>query len=154
MRRLGVLVALSAIVIDQITKAGAVAALSDGSISLIGETVAFRLTRNPGAAFSSFQNGGPILGLIAIGMAIIIYRALAATERRWEAVALGLVMGGAIGNLMDRVFRGDGFLDGAVIDFLDFSFWPTFNIADSVITVGVVGLLLVSFSASRADEAE
>ena len=154
MRRLGVLVALSAIVIDQITKAGAVAALSDGSISLIGETVAFRLTRNPGAAFSSFQNGGPILGLIAIGMAIIIYRALAATERRWEAVALGLVMGGAIGNLMDRVFRGDGFLDGAVIDFLDFSFWPTFNIADSAITVGVVGLLLVSFSASRADEAE
>ena len=57
-------------------------------------------------------------------------------ERPYDAVALGLVLGGATGNLIDRLLRGDGLLDGKVVDFLDFSFFPAFNVADSAITVG------------------
>jgi signal peptidase II len=62
-----------------------------------------------------------------------------------ETVALGLVLGGAVGNLVDRAFRGDGFLDGGVVDFVDFSFFPAFNVADSAITVGAILALWFAF---------
>lgn len=126
--------------------------MSDGPVALLGEFLEFRLTRNPGAAFSSFQDGGPVLGLVALVMVVVIVIALQSVERRAEAIALGAVMGGALGNFTDRVFRGEGFLDGAVIDFIDFSFWPTFNVADSGITLGVVALLVLSFTAGPGDE--
>ena len=70
---------------------------------------------------------------------------LGESSRRVEAVALGMVLGGAIGNLVDRVFRGDGLLDGAVVDFIDFSFFPTFNVADAAINIGVALLLIATF---------
>jgi signal peptidase II len=138
--------------LDQLTKVWAVAGLSDGPVSVLGEFLEFRLTRNPGAAFSSFQDGGHLLGLVALVMVVIIVIALQTVERPAEAIALGAVMGGALGNFTDRVFRGEGFLDGAVIDFIDFSFWPTFNVADSGITLGVIALLVLSFTAGPADE--
>jgi signal peptidase II len=138
--------------LDQLTKVWAVAGLSDGPVSVLGEFLEFRLTRNPGAAFSSFQDGGHLLGLVALVMVVIIVIALQTVERPAEAIALGAVMGGALGNFTDRVFRGEGFLDGAVIDFIDFSFWPTFNVADSGITLGVIALLVLSFTAGPGDE--
>ena len=146
------MVAVATVVLDQLTKIWAVADLSDGPISVIGDFLQFKLTRNPGAAFSSFQDGGPVLGLVAVVMTIVILFALSSTERRSEAILLGAVMGGALGNFVDRVFRGEGFLDGAVIDFIAFSFWPTFNVADSAITVGVVALLVMSFFLPADDE--
>jgi signal peptidase II len=142
-------VALGVILLDQVTKVWAVAALSDGPNHVIDGFFQLRVARNPGAAFSSFQTGGPVLGLVAVVMAIVILVALGSTERRVEAAALGSVMGGALGNFLDRVFRGDGFLDGAVVDFLDFSFFPSFNVADSGITVGVILLLILSFVGVR-----
>lgn len=145
-------VALAVVVVDQLTKIWAVAALSDGPISLIGSFLEFRLTRNPGAAFSSFQGGGPVIAVVALVMAVIIVVALQSVERRAEAIALGAVMGGALGNFADRIARGDGLLDGAVVDFIDFSFWPTFNAADSAITLGVVALLILSFGGASTDE--
>ncbi len=126
---------------DQLTKVWAVAALSDGSIELIDGVLQLRLTRNPGAAFSSFTGGGPFLGGVAAIVAIAIAFLLPLIDERLDRLALSLVMGGALGNFTDRIFRGDGFLDGAVVDFIDFSFWPTFNAADSAITVGVVLML-------------
>lgn len=60
-------------------------------------------------------------------------------------MALGLVLGGAVGNLIDRLFRGDGFLDGGVVDFIDFSFFATFNVADACVTIGVILLLFATF---------
>jgi signal peptidase II len=57
---------------------------------------------------------------------------------------LGLVLGGAIGNLIDRIFRGPGLLDGEVVDFIDFDFFPTFNVADSAITIGAVLAVLLA----------
>jgi len=127
--------------VDQLTKVWAVAALSDGPIELIDGFLQLRLTRNPGAAFSSFTGGGPFLGAIAAVVAVAIAFLLPQIEERLDRVALSLVMGGALGNFVDRIFRSDGFLDGAVVDFIDFSFFPTFNVADSSISIGVALML-------------
>ncbi|NND02328.1 MAG: signal peptidase II [Acidimicrobiia bacterium] len=133
------------VVADQLTKVWAVAALADGPINLIGETLRFRLTRNPGAAFSSFAGGGPVLAVIAVIAAIAIALYLPKVDEGVDRLALSLIMGGALGNVADRFIRGDGLLDGAVIDFIDLSFWPTFNVADSAISVGVVLMLFSAF---------
>ena len=140
-RRLPVAVAAGAVLVDQATKLWAVSALSDGPIRILGDVLALRLTRNTGAAFSSLQGLGPLIGIAAVGVVGLILVMLEHVHRRFEVVGLGLVLGGAIGNLLDRVLRGDGFLDGAVVDWIDLSFFPTFNGADSAITIGVAILL-------------
>jgi signal peptidase II len=133
------------VVLDQITKWFAVRTLSDGPVVLIDGFLQFRLVRNPGSAFSLFRGGGAILALIALGAVVLIFVILSRLPSRWEGVALGLVLGGAVGNLLDRIFRGDGFLAGKVIDFVDFDFFPTFNVADSAITIGAVVAVLLAF---------
>ena len=75
----------------------------------------------------------------------MIWKTMARVNSTGETVALGLVLGGAIGNLADRAFRGDGFLDGGVVDFVDFSFFPAFNAAYSAITIGAVLALWFAF---------
>lgn len=145
-------IAVVVVLLDQITKVWAVAALSDGSIDLIGDTLRFRLSRNPGAAFSSFTSGGPVIGVIALGVAIAIALLLPRLDLAADRFALSLIMGGALGNVVDRVFRGDGFLDGAVVDFIDLSFWPSFNVADSAISVGVAVMLISAFLVGSAKE--
>lgn len=137
------IIAAIVVAIDQLTKVWAVAALSDGPISVMGDFLRFRLTRNPGAAFSSFQAGGVVIGVIAVIVVIAIAIIIPKIEVPLERFALSIVMAGALGNLTDRIFRGDGFLDGAVVDFIDLWFIPTFNIADSGISIGVT-LMLVS----------
>ena len=149
-RRLGVTVATGVVIVDQATKIWAVATLQDGPISLIGEVLRLRLTRNSGAAFSSFQGLGPVIGLAAVGMIVLIFVMLHHVTRRFEVVGLGLVLGGAFGNLIDRIVRGDGFLDGSVVDWIDPSFFPAFNGADSAITIGV-GVLIVGVMRFQPD---
>jgi signal peptidase II len=141
-RQLAVTVASAAVAVDQVTKVWAVAALDDGPIQIFGDVLRLRLTRNTGAAFSSLQGLGPLIGIAAVGVVGLIFVMLHHVPRRFEVVGLGLVLGGAIGNLADRIFRGDGFLDGAVVDWIDPSFFPTFNGADSAITIGVAVLLV------------
>ena len=120
-------------------------ALADGPIVLIEDFFQFRLTFNTGASFSILTGAGPLIGVISIGVVLLIVFILGEANRRLEAMALGMVLGGAIGNLLDRAFRGDGFLDGAVVDFIDFDFFATFNVADIAINVGVGLLLLAVF---------
>lgn len=141
-RRLAVAVASGAVLLDQATKAWAVVALDDGPINVIGDVLRLRLTYNTGAAFSSLEGLGPLIGLAAIGVVGLIFVMLRRVPRRFEVVGLGLVLGGAVGNLLDRIFRGTGFLDGAVVDWIDPSFFPAFNGADSAITIGVAVLLV------------
>lgn len=129
------------VLLDQLTKTWAIAALADSPISLIGDTLQLRLTRNPGAAFSSFTGGGTVIAVIAAVVVVAIALLLPKVELPLDRFALALIMGGALGNFADRIFRGDGFLDGAVVDFVDLSFWPTFNLADSAISIGVVLML-------------
>lgn len=117
----------------------------DGPIVVIDDWFQLRLTFNTGASFSIFSGGGQILALVSVGVVALIFYILGDASRRIEAVALGLVLGGALGNLSDRVFRGSGLLDGAVVDFIDFTFFATFNVADIAINVGVVLLFIAAF---------
>lgn len=129
-------VAAGVVAFDQLTKWWALVGLDDGPIEVLGEFFRLRLIRNAGAAFGRLQGSGSIIALLAIVVAVAIFISLRNAPNRLTVWAMGLVMGGALGNLVDRVFRGDGLFDGEVVDFLDFSFWPTFNVADSAITVG------------------
>jgi len=138
-------IAAIVVVFDQLSKAWAVEALDAGQIVVIDGILNLRLFFNTGASFSLFAKGGAIIGLVVIGVVVMIFFALREAGHRLDAVALGLVLGGAVGNLLDRMFRGDGFLDGAVVDFINVPFFATFNIADIAINVGVGLLLLGAF---------
>lgn len=147
---LAAVVALVVVALDQLTKWWAVDRLSlagcsvpDGCIELVG-SLRFRLIENTGSAFSLGSGWGPLLGVVAAIMALVLLRASHGSSRP-VAVILGLVIGGAVGNLADRVARADdGLLSGAVIDFIDLQWWPVFNLADVAIVVGVVLLVIVT----------
>jgi signal peptidase II len=135
-------VAVAVLVLDQITKAWAVAVLDDGPIDIIDGFVRFALARNPGAAFSILQDRGTLLAIFALVTVGVILAVMRDLHRTADVVGLALVLGGAVGNLADRVFRGGGLFDGAVVDFIDVGSFPSFNVADSAITIGVVLVLL------------
>ncbi len=143
--RVGVALGVLAIVgADQATKSWAAHALADHPINIIGHGVQLALTRNSGSAFSRFQGITPVLALLAVGIAIVLARTLRRATDRWMIGALALVLGGAIGNLVDRFVRSPGFLRGEVIDFVKVGSFPVFNVADSAITIGAVVLVLRS----------
>ena len=131
-------VAAGVVVVDQLTKVWAVSALSDGPVHVVGSLLQLRLTRNPGGAFSLLTNLTPVLAVLAVVMAAYIVRTTRRTTDVVMAFSLALVLGGAVGNLVDRLVRSPGFLRGEVVDFLKVPHWPTFNVADSAITVGVI----------------
>jgi signal peptidase II len=141
-------VAVAVLVADQLTKHAALGALADGPVDVIG-SLRFNLLYNTGTAFSmgSGKGLGPWISVLAIG--VVVGLSLGFTSRfRLGAVAAGLIAGGAVGNLADRAFRGDdGFLHGAVIDFVDLQWWPVFNVADAAICVGAALLVLASLRA-------
>ena len=130
--------AAGVVVLDQLTKIWAVAALSDGPVEVVGTLLQFRLTRNPGGAFSLLTGFTPVLALLAVVMVVYIVRTTRRTADAVMAYSLGLVLGGAVGNLIDRLVRSPGFLRGEVVDFIKVPNWPTFNVADCAITVGVI----------------
>jgi signal peptidase II len=140
-RRLTTLVVITAVVValDVATKVGMVAWLGDGErVPLVDGIVSFALVRNPGAAFSL---GTSLTWALALAVVVSIARYARRLRSRGWAVAMGLVLGGALGNLVDRVFRGPGPLRGHVVDFVSVGWFPVFNVADSAITIG--GGLLV-----------
>jgi signal peptidase II len=144
-------IVVGVVAVDQLTKTWAVAALDDGPVGIIGTDVELRLSRNTGGAFSLFQGFTPLLAVIAIVLTVLLVRALHRTDDTWIVVALALVLGGAIGNLLDRAARSPGFLRGAVVDFVSVGDFPTFNVADSAITVGAVLLVLRVVFSDRPD---
>lgn len=155
-RRRGVLVAgivVGVAALDQITKTWAEHALDDGPISIIGDDVELRLSHNTGSAFSLFQGFTPLLAVLAIVLAIVLVRAVRRTDDTIMLVALSLVLGGAVGNLVDRLARSPGFLEGAVVDFIRIDDFPTFNVADSAITIGAV-LLVIRMLFGMREESE
>ena len=140
-RRVGVLfaVATAVILVDQMSKIMAVAALQDGTVvEVIDGVLQLRLVRNPGAAFSFATGMTLVFTAIAIVVIVVILRlSRKVTSLPW-AVALGGLLGGAIGNLIDRVVREPAPLRGHVVDFLELPHWPVFNLADSVIVGSAV----------------
>lgn len=132
------------VVVDRITKVWAWSELSDGAKVLIDPWLSLQLAENRGAAFGLMQDGGSLLAVAAVVAVVVIGVALRSVVHRGEAIALGMVLAGAVGNLIDRVLRGPGLVDGAVVDWIKFPNFPNFNVADSSITVGVVLLLAMS----------
>jgi len=143
--------ALAVIVVDQLTKTWAVNALDDHDIDVVW-TLRFHLTFNGGMAFSQGRGLGPIIGVLAIVVVAVLLISLRRAGSTLAAVAVGLVVGGAAGNILDRLFRsGDGFLGGRVVDFVDLQWWPIFNVADAAVVIG--GILLLVSTALASDAA-
>jgi signal peptidase II len=146
------------VVADQLTKAWAVSALSDGPISIIGNSVEFHLARNPGSAFGRFQGLTPLLAVGAIVASIFLARAVNRAQDPVVVAGLVLVLGGALGNFTDRIMRAPGVMHGYVIDFVRVGSFPVFNVADSCITIGATLLIVRSLFPPRsqptADPAE
>lgn len=140
---IGIATAAVVVVLDQLTKSWAVDGL-EGPIELIPGFLELEFTTNTGSAFGLFRGAGVFLGLAAVVAIVVVLVALGSVRFRSEAVALGAVMGGATGNLVDRILRGDGFLDGAVVDFVKLWWIPNFNVADASLFLGVVTLLFLS----------
>ena len=132
--------------LDALTKQWALSALADGPIELFGP-VRLALTHNKAGAFGLGGAFVPFLAVAALGLVVLVVATGSATEHTSVALALGLILGGAFGNVADRVFRAPGFLEGAVVDFVDVGFWPVFNVADSAITCGCILLLLATWRA-------
>ena len=139
-------VAAGVLALDVVTKLLAVAQLTDREpISLLGGLLTLRLVRNPGAAFGMAQGLTIVFTCVALGVVVVILRVARRLQSSWWAVALGLVLGGALGNLLDRLLRSPGPGRGHVVDFLELPRWPVFNLADSAIVVAAV--LMVGLTA-------
>ena len=150
-RRTALVVVVAAVVItiDQLTKTWAVHTLATRDIDLFW-TLRFHLARNRGPAFSLGFGSGGLIAILAIVIVIVFLVIGRSVDTKLGVLSLGLVLGGAIGNLVDRAFReGSGFLGGGVIDFIDPQWWPIFNVADMAVTIGGV-LLVFTASSDRA----
>jgi signal peptidase II len=126
------------LIADQVVKALVTSALRRGDVRDVVAGVKLVNVRNSGVAFGQLQDGGAIVAaVIAVAvLALLVYFARNGS-RPWIWLPTGLVLGGAVGNVVDRL------REGAVVDFLKLPHWPAFNVADSAITVGVIVLLLV-----------
>lgn len=157
---LTVLIGAVVIAADQFTKELALRELADGPIPVIDDWLRWRLVFNPGAAFSLGESITPVFtffqAAVAVGVLVMAWR----LRSVWWAATLGLVMGGAAGNLYDRLFRPPSFGHGHVVDFVSVGTFPVFNVADSAITIAA-GLIVVAavldmpaFGERAADEGE
>jgi signal peptidase II len=154
-RRVGVLVAVALLVYaaDVISKVIVVAALTENvPVRVAGSLLQLDYLRNPGAAFSLGAGGYTVVfTLIAAAVIVAILRmARTLASRRW-AVALGLLLGGALGNLTDRIARSPGPMRGWVVDFIQLPHWPVFNLADSAICCGGALMVLLTILGVHPD---
>lgn len=139
------------IVLDQVTKYAAESFLADGNvISVIGDLLRFRLAYNEAAAFSLGFGATWILALISsVAVLLLLWYGPKAKTKIWAVIA-GLVLGGAAGNWVDRVFKEPAFFSGHVVDFIQIPFnFPIFNLADSFL---VIGIALAMLRTLRGDE--
>jgi signal peptidase II len=155
--RLLSLIAVAVLAVDVVTKVLAVAQLEDREpVEILGGLVYLQLVRNPGAAFSLATGYTWVLTIVAIAVVVVIVRVARRLRSTGWAVALGLVLGGALGNLTDRLFRSPGPLRGHVVDVVsllapDGRVWPVFNLADSSIVSGGALLVLLALLGRELD---
>jgi signal peptidase II len=130
--------------LDFITKTWAISSLSSEPRKVFGKFLDFTLVRNSGAAFSLATGSALIFALLSLlVVAAVTYYAPRITSHGW-LIALGLLLGGVLGNLTDRIFRSPGFLIGHVIDWIELPHWPIFNLADSAICCAAVLALILT----------
>ena len=153
-RRVGVLLAVAVAVLaaDLISKTIVVHTLSGRPpVRLLGGFLQFILLRNPGAAFSIGTSMTIVFTAIAAGVIIYILRVARNLRSMGWAITLGLLLGGAAGNLGDRIFRSPGWFSGHVVDWIELPHWPVFNIADSSIVCGGILVVLLALRRVRMD---
>jgi len=138
--------ALVVVLLDQLSKAWAVRRLSDGSVVRVFWTLQFLYAENKGMAFSKGAGMGPVIGLVAIGIALVVAFSARKLRSPLALVLCGIVIGGALGNVVDRASRvlpGGKFMSGAVVDFIDLQWWPVFNVADMAVVCGGIALAVL-----------
>ena len=150
---LTVAVAVAVVVVDQLTKWWAVRTLDDRDIDIFW-TLRMHLSYNTGMAFSRGQDWGPLIGVLALVIVVVLLLSVKRTASRLSEVTVGLIVGGALGNIIDRLVRDPGWLRGGVVDFIDFQWFPVFNVADMAINVGGALLILGSITHSRGAPSE
>jgi len=154
-RRVGVLAAVAAFVLgaDAVSKAIVVSHLRDDQpVHLIGNVLMLWLTRNPGAAFSVGTSETAVFTVIAFGVIVYIARTARRLYSLGWAIALGLLLGGAMGNLGDRIFRAPGLFRGDVVDWIAVTrFYPIFNLADSAIVCGGILTVILAMRGQHLD---
>jgi signal peptidase II len=139
------LVALTVVLIDRVTKIWAVDALDDGRVIVLVEPWwQLRLVYNSGAAFGFAGGYTVVITLVAMGVSLVILRMSRRLRNVWWAVALGGILGGALGNLIDRMTQDPAPLRGFVIDFIEWPGFPVWNLADAAIVGSVALVLLLS----------
>jgi lipoprotein signal peptidase len=150
--RILICVAILVLAADIVSKAIVVATLSDRNpIRLLGGLLTLREDRNPGAAFSIGTSMTIVFTAIAVGVIIFIIRSARRIYSLPWAIALGLLLGGAMGNLTDRIFRSPAPFRGWVVDWIQVPHWPVFNLADSAIVCGGVLMVLLATRGHRLD---
>ena len=154
-RRILALAVVAALVLaaDIVTKALVVAHLRpDEPVHLIGNVLMLWLTRNPGAAFSVGTGETIVFTVIAFGVVVAIARTVRNLRSLGWAIALGLLLGGATGNLIDRIFRAPGLFRGDVVDWIAVTrYYPIFNLADSGIVCGGILMVILAMRGYRFD---
>ena len=153
-RRVGLLLAVALFVIaaDIISKAIVVARMpGHAPIRLLGGLLTITLTRNGGAAFSIGTSMTIVFTAIALGVVVYILRTARNLRSIGWAISLGLLLGGATGNLIDRMFRAPGVFQGRVVDWIELPHWPVFNLADSAIVCAGVLIVLLALRGIRLD---
>jgi len=145
-------VATVALLVDILTKHFAVRELTGREpVEVLGEFLQLRLVRNPGAAFSAGASLTPFISVVAVVAACVVaFYAFRVRHRGW-AVAVGLLLAGVTGNLVDRLFRAPGPFRGHVVDFFALPNWPVFNVADICIDVAAGLMVLFLLRGSRLD---
>jgi signal peptidase II len=145
-------VALTVLALDIVSKLLVVAKLSGRPpVRLLGGFLQLIVTRNPGAAFSIGTSMTLVFSAIAVSVIVIIVRTARRIRSLPWALTLGLLLGGATGNLVDRIFRSPGLFRGYVVDWIELPHWPVFNLADSAIVCGGVLVVLLSMRGVRLD---
>ena len=142
---------VTVLVLDQLSKWWAVSRLCDApycpeyldrTIDLFW-TLRFRYAENTGMAFSKGSGGGRLIALLVVAIVVVLVLFARRMTSTLQLVLVGVVIGGALGNLVDRIFRANaGFLSGGVVDFIDVQWWPIFNVADACVVVGGIALAL------------
>lgn len=153
-RRLAIagIIAVVAVALDQVTKHWALNALDDGHIIEVLPTLEFDLAFNSGFSFSTGSGNGNLVGLLVIALCGFLLWQIWRDDTPGRGVLFAVVLGGALGNLVDRIFRGDdGFLSGEVVDFIDVTWYAVFNVADMFVVCGCLAFVVHELMAARAE---
>ena len=135
------------LILDQLSKWLALEHLENGRVVELFWTLQLRLVRNAGVSFGKGNGLGQLISVVVVLVIIVLVKFALNSKDHRTLMLYGLIFGGALGNLADRIFReSSGFLKGEVVDFIDFQWWPVFNIADSAV---VIGCLLLAVNGLR-----